>query len=490
MAKTTTKTMPMPMAPEEEDLLKRFAASPMLCVESLRFPRRDCTFGLIMAEHQREWLRVLSPAFLALARGERPPSPRVWIEASKGSAKDGILAALVLWLAKFTGVPIAGQIAAVDRDNADETCKAMSDWKWANPKLFAEIDLQAYRVVRVLPRDNPNNVPQVEITVVASDIAGSHGARPDLLVINEAHAINKWEFVENLLDNASKMPNGLVCVLTNAGIVDSPPWKLREQARTSDRWSFHQYDRPAPWIDEAELADARARNSASRFARLFYGQWVHGGGDAIDPQDIAKAMTQQGRFPCYYEEYAPFVAGLDLGLKRDRSALVTLACDPVRDRIHLVDCQAWNPADHPGGELPLEIVERACLETVKKYNIEAIMYDEWEARYLAQRLRDYGVRMIPFRYSNQSLDVMATTLLSSFRERRVVLYNDPDFIADLHQLSIVDRPGSGYRLQAPRNAAGHADRAYAFASALPLALDWMQQTKYDFGGLTVEQIRV
>ena len=54
---------------------------------------------------------------------------------------------------------------------------------------------------------------------------------------------------------------------------------------------------------------------------------------------------------------------------------------------------------------------------------------------------------------------------------RFELYNDAMLIDDLTRLSIVERGGFGYKLEAPSDKnKGHCDRAFALASVLPISL--------------------
>ena len=88
-------------------------------------------------------------------------------------------------------------------------------------------------------------------------------------------------------------------------------------------------------------------------------------------------------------------------------------------------------------------------------------------------MRRVGVRMEPVPFVGKNLDLMANTLLQTFRSRTIDLYSaalgTAELIRDLGRLSIVER-GFGYKLEAPKDKRlGHADRAFALAIALPFA---------------------
>ena len=106
----------------------------------------------------------------------------------------------------------------------------------------------------------------------------------------------------------------------------------------------------------------------------------------------------------------------------------------------------------------------------RRYGVTGVFYDPWQAEYMAQTLRNDGVRMEPMPFTGQNLTKMASVLLETFRSRRIDLYPDAQLIADLERLSIVER-SYGYRLESTRDETGHADRATALAIALPIATE-------------------
>lgn len=231
------------------ETLKQFAQSPAAFRESLLIPtgRGERLFADIIAPFQRERFAALDPALIAVARGERPPIGRHWWEATKGASKDTDLAGCLLWLLAFTDRPLDCQVGAADQDQADELRKAAKGILHSNEWLAGAIKIQGSMILS----DRTDSTCEI----VAADVTGSHGARPDVLILNELSHIAKDEFAANLMDNASKVPHGLVVVATNAGVLDSWQHKWRELARNSARWSFHKWDRPAPWLDAAELAE-------------------------------------------------------------------------------------------------------------------------------------------------------------------------------------------------------------------------------------------
>jgi len=467
--------------------IRRFATDPATFQEELVIPSAQgpARFGDVMADFQRRRFAGLNSALLAVARGEKPRVGRYWWEATKGASKDSDLAVCLLWLLAFTGRPVLCQVGAADQEQAAELRKAANDILRLNGWLARRVRIHNWKIVC--------DATGAECEIIAADIAGSHGARPDVLILNELSHVTKQEFAENLMDNAAKMPHGLAVIATNAGYTGTWQFCWREIARTSARWCFDKVDRPSPWLDPAEIEEAKLRNSNARYKRLWRGVWASGGGDALDPADIEAAVNPRllpmaGVRPCdpndpqtkHLPHLGPvqqitdddrrvfgFVAGLDIGIKRDHSALVILGANGETQRIRLADCRNWAPPK--GGEVDIQAIENAVLEANRRFNLRAVHFDPHRASFLAQRLRKQGVRMEERAFIGKNLDTMATTLMEVFRSRRIDLYDQPRLVSDLMRLMIVEK-SFGYKLEAIADADGHADTAIALAIVLPAAV--------------------
>src|SRR5262249_9540890 len=142
-----------------------------------------------------------------------------------------------------------------------ELRKAAKQVLLLNPWLAQIVRIQNWNIL--------NPTTEATCTIIPADVVGSHGARPDLLICNELSHVGKREFIENLMDNAAKVPGNVTVIATNAGVQGEWQWNWREHARTSDLWTFSKYDRPAPWLDPLDISEAQQRNTASRFRRLW-----------------------------------------------------------------------------------------------------------------------------------------------------------------------------------------------------------------------------
>lgn len=445
-------------------VLKKLKADPLAFAKSLVIPSGSGVkrFGDCMADFQRERFEQIVPALLAVAKNEKPPIGRYWWEATKGASKDSDLAICILWLLACTKRPLACQIGAADQDQADEMRQIMKGILRQNSWLADRIKILSWKIVC---EDTHS-----ECVILAADVAGSHGARPDVLILNELSHVEKQEFAENLLDNAAKVPHGLAVIATNSGYTGTWQERWREIATSSpERWIANIFDRPSPWLDDAEIEEAKRRNSRARFLRLWHGVWASSAGDALDDEDIRAAVYPTlSRNPDRQNDWV-YVAGLDLGIKQDHSGFVVLGGNRKTLQIRLVDAQRWAP-DATTGKVDLMAVERSVLAAHRRYRLVNCLYDPWNAELMAQRLTLQNVPMEELRFTGQNLNLMATTLLDVFRSRRFEMFECPSMVADLHRLTIEEK-SYGHRLSATRDENGHADLATALAIALPYTVE-------------------
>jgi hypothetical protein len=435
--------------------LSSFASSPPAFRDALLIPtgRGPARLAAVMAPFQAKDFAALDPAFLALARGEKPARGRFWLERTKGGSKDTDCAVMLLWLLAFGRRALACQVGAADQDQAAELRKAAQDVARLNPWLAGAVRIDKWSL--------ENERTQARCEIIPADVAGSHGARPDLLVLNELTHLRSQDFALNLLDNASKVGSGVVIVATNAGLNPSWQFALREEARSGPRWYFSAFAEPSPWLDPAEVAEARARNPNARFLRLWHGHWVSPSGDALEEADIRASLNLRG--PAREREAGlAYFGGIDVGVTQDHAAAVVLGRDRVR-RLRLVRLYAWAPPR--GGKVDLQSVR----DTIA--NADAAFRPLWygdphEAQLMFQELREqHGVFVKDVKFGVADQKDMAGALIQVMQRRELDLWDDPRLLQDLRALAVVEH-GAFWKLEAPRTREGHADRAFALVYAL------------------------
>ena len=422
-------------------------------------------FDSCMADFQREVFADLAPSLDAVRKGEMPPKRRFWLERTKKASKDGDCAASLLWLVAFPIRPLFIQVGAADRDQAAIVKRRAADILFYNSWLNEHVTIQSNMI--------KHNGGMASIEIVAADVAGSHGETPDVLIVNELTHVTKWEFVENLMDNADGVPRGLVIVMTNAGYKGTKAAVFRDVAVNSPDWSVHLWQQPAPWHNPASIADAKKRNTKSRFMRLWYGKWASGKGDAFDESDIDRIFKPGLKQLQKPEDGWRYVAGLDLGISHDHAGLAVAGINEQLRKIRIVWMRGFEPSETTG-EVDLIEVENVCRSMHKIFRFEWLGYDPHQAVLMAQRLRRANIRMVQVAFTGNNLTTMAETLKTVIETHTLESYEDPDgrLRRDFGKFNIVEK-SYGYKLEATSDEYGHADVGTAVAILLPCAVEML-----------------
>lgn len=456
-------------------------------------------FGDCMADFQAERFAALNPSLVAVATGAEPPCRRFFIEATKGASKDSDLAVCLLWLLAFSPRCLRIQIGAYDQDQAGEIRLIVRQLL----RIDAPLNRAIASLVEVRADAIENTRTGSRAEILTTDSKGSHGSRPDVVIVNELSHIGDKEFAETLLDNADKCPRGIVVCATNSGWSDSWQAEWRAAAVASPRWFVHEYQRPAPWISTDDLADSQRRNPPARFQRLWHGIWTAGEGDAIDGGLIDQAFCLSGPHDAPKPGYAYILAvdlsitrdstcaivlGLDCGWSRDlpgkprprhrlHDALVDLGYSDIEDEpeieseflggsrnIELARLVRWQPS--PGHRVPLTDVEQTIADLSRLFGVQKILADNYQAELMVQHLQQVGHPATGIQISQSTRRAIASATLTAFQERRLRLFAHDQLNREVRALRIREKPNDVVVLESPRTNGSHGDCAFAMGLGL------------------------
>lgn len=398
---------------------------------------------------------------------------RAYLERPRGHSKTGDIATMTTWALLAAKRRIEGAVTAGDRDQARLLRNAISRLVQDNAWVGALLKVDRDKII--------NRFTGSVCDVVASDAATNYGLTPDFLVCDELTHWAKQEMWEAMFSAAAKKAACMVLIIANAGVGEgsSWQWKVRESARTSPYWYFRRLDGPtASWIGPRLLDEQRTMLPGPAFRRLWLNQWVRGTGDALEPSDIEACCTLAEVPDRGWNDWT-HIQGLDLGVKHDHAALVTLGCCPGQGKVRLAHVRSWKPVN---GEVDLVAVQAGVKEAAERFGSTVTFYDPHQCALMAQQLRRDGLRMEERPFVGKHLNEMASTLLQTFSARRIELYRDEELIRDLLRLTIAEK-SYGYKLEAVSDEYGHADRAIALAIALPTAAEISQLPMLGSDGL-------
>jgi len=442
-----------------------FSFASGLIIPSAQGPRQ---FSKCIQPFQIETFKSLAPSLHAVRDGTMPPCRRFWIERTKKAGKDSDLAICLLWLMAYSTRPVKGQVCASHSKQAriieDRAIEILRYNPWLNDRV---------EIVQSLIRNK--QIPrEIWVRIEATDsTGGAHGQTPDILILNELVHVSRWKAMEDHMNNADGVPQGIVIVSTNAGIRGTKAYLWREEALANkQRWKSHIWNTKAPWLSDEDVEAARLRDPVgSEWTRLWKGEWIDGTGNAIDSKSIDRCFDNELQPLVGPEKKWIYIAGLDLGITHDHSGLVVLGVNIQEQKIRLAWMRGWAPSKVTG-EVDLTEVEETCYNIHRTFGLTWLGYDPYEARLLAQRLTKKGVPMAEMSFSPKNLTAMAQSFVQVMEAGKLECYDDTDgrLRRDFGKFNIVHKPPSGYKLESVSDEYGHADVGTALVICLPYAV--------------------
>jgi phage terminase large subunit-like protein len=448
-----------------ESTLRRLKADPVafrsvLMIDCDGVPRR---LADVLDPWQREDFAALDPACRRIAGQDvEPERLRFYLERGRGHSKTCDIGVACAYLLFASSRKLSGVACAADRDQAALIKNSLDTLLRLNGWLAESLEVQAWKVI--------NRHTGSTLEILAADVASSYGLLVDFAILDEVTHWPKRGLFDSVFSAIAKRRHGLLLVIANAGFHDHWAWELREVVRQDPAWYFHRLDGPqASWISQTHLEEQQRILLPEQYQRLWLNQWSSNSGASLNPQDIKACTTLTG--PQRRRDDRLYVAGLDLGIFRDHSALVVLAADPASGMVQLANVWSWNPADYEDHKVDLLEVSYTVRMAHEHYRLEGVKYDFWQCHYLAEELRSDGVPMSETKLPREDLDLMVRTLLDAFSNRRIALFPQKDLERDLLRVRVKEKPQGGYKLESIRDeAGGHADRAVALSLCLPAAL--------------------
>lgn len=419
--------------------------------------------GELWGNAAEPWQRTDARAFLA----DTGPRRHDWLRG-RGMSKTGDAVGLILALMLAGRAPVGGHghWYAADHDQTVFAMDAARGYLARMPALGDELELQARAIIH-----RPTGA---SVTLEAADAVSAYGQRPWLLVADELgmwpnrgkHA-DLWGAIVSAMP---KVPGSRLLAIGTGGSPDSIGARLWGTATASDHWHTSRNPGPPPWWTPEDVEALRGDLTPSEWARLVECAFVLGDDTLTTEADIDACTRATGTLPPM--PGARYIATLDLGVRRDYSALtIAHVSQLARGRVAIVDrVLLWKPPR--GGRVDLSDVEAGALAACREYRVSALHYDPNQAEMLTQRLERAGVPCIPYLFGASGGGTgaarLARGLANALRDRTVELPADPELRRQLATVRLVEGASGNVKMQNP--AGEHDDAAVTVAMAAVLLL--------------------
>lgn len=431
-----------------------------------------------LAKFQKEWLEE------ALADGV----DAAVLQTPRGNGKSSLGGALGTWGVyddDETGSPQV-PIVATTIGQAIRSCYGV-----AVSMIRAEPELMRRSLIYTGIATPRVNVPfnGGEMFPISNDPDGLQGLDYTLAVVDEI-GFQPWDSWDSLRLAAGKRERSLAVGLGTPGVDrDNALWQLRKLVKDGaslpgfryrefsapegcsvddrDAWRAANPAIKAGFLRESALETDLGITPEGRFRAFRLGQWVEGVDSWLGANGgiIWENLTN----PFEFSDTARMYVGIDIALKRDTSAVVTLQRRP--DGRYHAACRIWTPTE----DRPVDVTDimQYLRDLTDRYNVEAISYDPRFFDVPAKMLEDEG---LPVFEVPQSLERM-TAAIGSLYEAILGsnLTHDGDEAFARQVLNAVPRFNERGFVLTKSKSRGKIDAAIALSLALDMALRYERE---------------
>lgn len=460
--------------------------------------------GRTWIECATDWQRDDARAVLAAAGGEPTPGMpavvrRLYNLRGRGMSKTTDAAALALVLL-LTLAPRRSRshAYAADSDQAGimlDTIHGLAE----RSGLLGLVDIGA-RTLTV-------RASGATLAVETADGASAYGLRPWLTLVDE---LGVWPATANhrrlwsaIVSAVPKVPGSVLLVIGTAGSPVGLGADVWTDAETSPHWRTSRRPGPAPWWSADDVAATRADLTASEWRRLILCEWAEGEDALTTPDDVA-ACIRSGSTTLAPRRGVEYVAALDVGTRRDLTALVVGHAER-RDagRVVVIDrVLYWRPA--PGSSVSsrgsaqgglgvvggaarvdLSEVEAATLRLCREYGVRRLRFDRMQAEQLTANLSRAGVTCDEFVFSSAGANRLARSLWGAMRDHALDLPDDDETRREFLSSRLVETGPGVVKIQNPPGT--HDDIVTAVGMVVA---DLTERPDYGAGSVTSPRGRV
>lgn len=190
-------------------------------------------------------------------------------------------------------------------------------------------------------------------------------------------------------------------------------------------------------VQEEFFADQFATKPLFVFQRYFLNQWTEGEEAWLPPLAWENCYDPDASIP----EGAPIWLGIDVGIKRDSTALVKL-WEREDGRI-VPEATIFKPPTD--GRLELSMIEQEIRGIAAEYHLYGAIYDPWKFDRSAEQLSSEGLLMVEHPMTNERMHPASAGLYDRIVSKTIAHNGDP-YLAAHVRAGIVKQTERGWRL--------------------------------------------
>lgn len=411
---------------------------------------------------------------------------RVWTDSllllPRKNGKSTLAAGLALYMLTADGEQSPEVfLAANSREQAGAVFRQMKDMVVTSPGL---LDWVTPMRSHLEARDNLGIA-----RVLSADAKLQHGTNPSCSIVDELWAAKSMELLEALVSGVGARQAPLSLIISTVGHdkksplgslhkrlfeldekqievrndgyltigrdyesgflywafgppLDPADWRYTCDLDDPDVW---RQSNPASWITDDFLRKQRAKPNMrpSEFQRFMVNAWAENEQFWLPPNSWTDG--REGYVPI--EDGATITVGIDLGLKRDRSAVVICRRREVDDVFHFdVEARIFEPPADPDQAFDISIIRNHIAGLADRYDLERVAFDPWRLEETGQALEDDGLPMIRFSMGWERTGPASEGLYDAIVSGRVHHSGDPLFAAHVAAGATTENERGAWRL--------------------------------------------
>ena len=244
----------------------------------------------------------------------------------------------------------------------------------------------------------------------------------------------------------------------------------------------------APWQTEAWRAEMRRSLRSNAYLRMIENRFVTAESPFID-RAWWDACVDPHATPIITDRKLSVWIGVDASVKRDSTAIVAVHWDRKAQKARLVWHRIYQPL--PDQPIDFEAIEDTIRDLHKRYRVRGVLYDPYQMKASAQRLRREGVPIEEFPQSAPNLTEASQNLYELIKGRNLVAYPDAAVRLAVSRAVAVETP-RGWRIAKDKQS-HKIDVVVALSMAALAAVRAQSESTYhwewfdDIGGAVPEQ---
>jgi phage terminase large subunit-like protein len=435
--------------------------------------------------------------------------PEVWLVVPEGNGKTTLLAGLALYHCEFRPFAVV-PMAAASREQAEIMYRQAEGFVLRSERLYESV----HSAIQAAKGKRKTDVPRFlclegyrrinhhgggRIQVFAADDRTGDGVIPTLGIIDEPHRQHDLSLYRTWSGKLAKR-NGQLATISTSGELGSDfeetRARIRESAQVIRQGSFlradagrvvlHEWALPAV-ADPEDFVAVKTANPFSGITVEMLAEKFHSPTMTMDHWlrfvcnrpvrnmncwlgDKADAIWDALAQPYAFVAGDPTWVGVDVGIKRDSTAVVAVQRDP-EGLLH-AQCKLWIPTEAQ----PVDVTDVMgyLRDLDRNYAVEAISFDPRFFDVPAKMLADEGLFMVEVPQSAEGMTPIIGSLLEVIK--RSELRHDGDPGLSEHVLNAVARINERGFTLAKAKSRGRIDGVIALALAVDRALRQTETT--------------